>query len=225
METRTAQTIANQNNNFSALAGYVGDSQQLAQQRLDVLLELNAETARQKLYASSESDLAEAATMKHPLSDQQVFAYFGILLGVFPPLALFAKFFINAGNFRFEDLWIFGVVAVVNLITAVVGYFSGKIVGKIVSDLEKLSWAKMLLTLPFIGLLWGGIAGGAGGVIIFVLGAIFGAMVGSVVGTFALPIFAIFHRLLRKDGKMDRKEFLPLAFGISLVISAFILGA
>ncbi len=162
--------------------------------------------------------------MKHPLSDRQAFAYFGILLGTVPPAAIFTRFFMNNGNVRVEDLWILGVVAVVNLITAIVAYFSGKLVGKIVGELERLSWLKMLLALPFIGILWGGLAGGAGGIIIFIFGAIFGAMFGGAVGSLALPIFTIFHRLLKKDDKIDRKHFLPLAFGITFIISAFILG-
>ncbi|MBA3695103.1 MAG: hypothetical protein H0W77_17005, partial [Acidobacteria bacterium] len=64
----------------------------------------------------------EAALMKNPLSDKQVFAYFGLLLGIFPPAAIFSRFLMNEGNFRGEDFWILGVVAIVNLISAVVGY-------------------------------------------------------------------------------------------------------
>lgn len=162
--------------------------------------------------------------MQNPLTDQQVYAYFGILLGVFPPLAIFTRFYMNNGNLRFEDLWILGVIAVVNLITAVVGYFTGKAVGKIVSELEKLSWTKMMLAMPFIGLLWGAISGAAGGVIIFIFGAIFGAMIGALVGSIALPLFTVFHRKLKKEDKIDQKHFLPLAFGITMIISAFIIG-
>lgn len=82
----------------------------------------------------------------------------------------------------------------------------------------------MLLALPFVGILWGILAGGAGGIIIFVVGAVFGAMLGAAVGSVALPVFAIFHRLLKTGEFIDRRQFLPLAFGITLIISAFILG-
>jgi hypothetical protein len=67
-------------------------------------------------------------------------------------------------------------------------------------------------------------AGGAGGIIIFGVGAFFGAMVGSLVGSVALPFFSIFHRLLKRGDKIESKHFLPLAFGIAFIISAFFLG-
>lgn len=163
--------------------------------------------------------------MKHPLSPQQTFAYFGFLLGAFPPAALFTRFVLEKkGLLGSEDVWILGVFAIANVISAIAGYFSGKMIGKITSEMETISWTKMLLTLPFFGILWGILAGGAGGVIFFVIGAIFGAIIGALVGSVALPLFTIFHRLLKRGDKIERKHFLPLAFGTSLVISAFILG-
>jgi hypothetical protein len=158
------------------------------------------------------------------MSAEKTFAYFGLLLGTFPPLAIFIKFFSEKGIFRTEDFWVLGVIAIINLITAIVGYFSGKAVGKIVRELEKSSWSYMIFSLPFIGILWGIMAGGAGGIIIFVVGAFFGAVLGAMVGSVALPAFTIFHRLLKKGDQFESQHFLPLAFGIALVISAFILG-
>lgn len=162
--------------------------------------------------------------MNNPMSVGQTFAYFGLLLGIFPPLAIFVRFFSGKGIFRREDLWILGVVAVINLITAVVGYFSGKFIGKIVAELENLSWSYMIFSLPFIGILWGILAGGAGGIIVFFIGAIFGALFGAMVGGAALPAFALLHRTLKKGDQFDRRHFLPVAFGITFIISAFILG-
>ena len=115
-------------------------------------------------------------------------------------------------------------MAVINLISAVVGYFSGKFIGKTVGELEKASWMKMLFVLPFIGIVWGILAGGAGGIIVFIVGALFGASLGAMVGSVALPIFTIFHRLLKKGDVIDGKLFFPIAFGITLIICAFILG-
>lgn len=220
MENRNTQII-DYRADFSSPANYDCNIE-LTQQRLDKLLDLNTEIARQNFQRLPEKDVAEAMMMKHPLSDKQAFAYFGILLGIFPPAAVFTRFFMNNGNMRAEDLWILGVVALVNLVSAVVAYFSGKIVGNIAAELERISWSKMLLALPFIGIMWGGLAGGAGGAIIFIFGAIFGAIIGASVGVFALPAFAVFHRLLKKDGKIDRRHFVPLAVGIAFTVSAFI---
>jgi len=218
MESAGTQVITRPTNSNSS----PGDD--FTQKRLDVLLAVNLEIAREKMLFHSEKEKMEAALMKRPLNDKQVFAYFGLLLGIFPPAAIFLRFYFNAGNFRSDDFWFLGIVAVVNLISAVVGYFSGKEVGKIIGEFEKLSWSKMLLVSPFIGILWGALAGGAGGIIIFFVGAIFGAIFGAAVGSFALPAFSIFHRLLKKGDNLEQKHFLPLSFGITFIICAFILG-
>ena len=162
--------------------------------------------------------------MKNPLSTEKSYAYFGILLGTFPPAAFFIRLLSDTRSWRGEDAWVLGVVAIVILISSVVGFFSGKLIGKIVREAEKLSWTKMVLILPLIGILWGMISGGAGGIIIFVIGAVFGAFLGAVVGSFALTLFTVFHRLLKRGDQIEKKHFLPLAFGISLIISAFMLG-
>jgi hypothetical protein len=197
---------------------------ELIEQRLDTLQFLNAKTARRKMIFRSEQEKVEAALMKNPLSVENSFAYFGLLLGIFPPAAMFTRFLIDARIFRSEGFWIIGILLIVNLITALVGFFSGKFIGKIVSELEQTSWDKMILALPFVGVLWGFMTGSAGGVIIFVIGAFFGAILGAMVGGFALPVFAVFHRLLKRGDNIDRKHFLPVAFGITFVISAFFLG-
>jgi hypothetical protein len=210
--------------NYKSFENFNDSCDDITRRRLDQLLTINLETARENSLYSSEQEKTEAGLMKNPLSTEQTFAYFGLILGSLPPAALFLRFLIDARNFRSDDAWILGVFVIVNLISAVVGYFSGKLIGKIVRETEKISWTKMLLLLPFIGIFWGFLAGGAGGVIIFIIGAVFGAILGAAVGSLALPVFTVFHRLLKKGDDIERKHFLPLAFGISLVISAFMLG-
>lgn len=197
---------------------------ELVYRRLNNLLELNAKTANEKILFKSDQEKLEAELMHHPLDTKKVFAYFGLLLGTFPPASIFAKFIIDASHFRFEDTWIFGVMFIINLLTAIVGYFSGKVIGQMVRDVENYSWLKMLLLLPFIGILWGVMAGGAGGVIVFLFGALFGAMLGAMVGAITVPLFAVFHRLLKKGEMIENKHFLPLAFGVTFTVCAFILG-
>ena len=221
MEIARTRT-ATHRNRFNPFIENEGDNEATLQ-RLDALLAVNAESVREKTLFRSEREKIEASLMVNPLSDRQAFAYFGLLLGIFPPAAIFFRFFTD-GNFRGDDFWFLGVVAVVNLISAVVGFFSGKFIGKVTGELEKTTWTKMLLALPFVGILWGILAGGAGGVVVFVIGAVFGGMFGAAVGGVALPAFTIFHRLLKKGNFVDRKHFLPLAFGITLIICAFILG-
>ena len=181
---------------------------------------MNAETAREKAMYRNDREKLEAGMMKNPLELEKTFSYFGLLLGIFPPAAMFIRFAIDAR----VDGWVFGVMFIINLISAVVGFFSGKLVAKIVRPAENLSWSSMLLILPLIGLLWGIITGAAGGVIVFVFGAFFGALLGGIVGSLALPFFTVFHRLLKRGESIELKHFLPVAFGVTFVICGFILG-
>lgn len=222
METRKTQIVAKPTN-LAASANFESDNE-FTQKRLDALLKTNAETAREKSLFRSEQEKNNRALMKNPLSAKQTFQYFGLLLGTFTPLAIFVRLFSDKEIFRGEDFWFVGVVAVVNLISAIVGYFSGGMIAGIVADLERQSWQRMILTLPFVGMLWGIMAGGAGGAVIFLFGAFFGAALGAAVGSVALPAFVVIYRALKNGDQIDRRHFLPIASGITFVISAFILG-
>ncbi|MCA1622357.1 MAG: hypothetical protein LC768_00070 [Acidobacteria bacterium] len=222
MEQTSTRNDARQTNSVSFASNDRDD--ELTKKRLEFLLQANAATAREKAIFRSKQEMMESALMKNPVSIENSFAYFGLLLGIFPPAAMFTRFLIDARIFQSEDLWILGIIFIVNLISAMVGYFSGKLIGKIVSELEKVSWHKMLLALPFVGACWGIIVGGAGGIIIFIIGAFVGAFLGALVGSVALPAFTIFHRLLKRGDNIDRRHFLPFAFGVTFIISAFFLG-
>ncbi len=174
----------------------------------------------------TEREQLEAELMKSPLGTEKALAYFGAMLGLFPPFAMFSRFVFE--NFKrhsvSEDFWIIPLLLFVNFVCMVAGYFSGRMVGKIVVELEKYSWTGMLLAMPFIGMLWGIITGAAGGVFIFVIGAFFGAAVAAMVGSVALPAFTVFHRWLKRGDSIEEKHFFPIALGISCIITALILG-
>jgi hypothetical protein len=222
MEYGNAQLTAGKVENDTA-SEFTRDSE-FVSERLDLLLRTNAEIKREKLSSVSEHEKLLALAMKNPLNIEKTFANFGILLGVFPPAALFTRFFIDSRIFQSEGVWILGVAAIVILVSTVSAYISGKYISTLVSELEKMSWSKMLTLIPFVGVFWGMIAGGAGGIVVLGIGAFFGAIIGALVGGAALPLFSIFHRLLKQNDQMENKHFLPLAFGISFIISAFFLG-
>jgi ABC-type multidrug transport system permease subunit len=226
MEFQRTQTAARQAD-FCSFNQPVNDGDsQLVQQRLNTLLAANAEIEREKTSFRSERERLEAELMKSPLATEKAMAYFGAMLGLFPPFALFSRFVFD--HFKSvnssDDFWVIPLLLFVNFVCTVVGYFSGKIVGKIVMELEKTSWTAMILAMPFIGILWGIITGAAGGIFIFVVGAFFGAMVAAAVGSVALPAFVIFHRWLKRGDSIEEKHFFPIALGISCVITALILG-
>ena len=222
MDARITQTASRQSH-LDELANYQRESE-LVRQRLDYLLTVNAETAREKAMFHSDQEKLEAELMASPLDTEKTYAYFGLMLGTFPPAAFFVKFAIDSNLLVRDEAWIFGVLFIVNLISAIVGYFTGKFIGRSVREAENFSWLPMLFLLPFIGLFWGILAGGAGGAVILIFGAFFGAILGGIVGVAALPVFTIFHRLLKRGDQIELKHFLPIAFGITFAICSFILG-
>lgn len=173
MDARFTQT-ATRETNFNENALFQNDSE-IVSARLNKLLSINEEIAREKSLYKSDQEKIEAQIMKNPLGFEKTFSYFGLMLGTFPPAAFFTKFAIESSSLNREEYWIFGILFVVNLLTAVVGYFSGKLIAKMVRAIENYSWTQMLLLVPFVGLLWGFMSGGAGGVMIFIIGAFFGA--------------------------------------------------
>ncbi|MGH7783742.1 MAG: hypothetical protein ACREO5_07880 [Candidatus Binatia bacterium] len=194
-----------------------------AGKRLEILLNANAETARRKRAYPSQQEKFESELIKRPLNAEKAFSYFGLMLGIFPPATLFTRFVIESRMLS-DGAWFIGILLIVNVVSAVVGFFSGKWIARLVASVEKLTWIEMILLLPFIGFLWGMMAGGAGGFIIFFVGAVFGGAIGGMVGAAALPFFVIFHRLLKRGDLMEVKHFLPIALAITLSICSFILG-
>lgn len=223
METYQTETIERPTK-FDSNAGTDRDDQS-TKERLDLLVSANREYSHQEEIFRSDEEKLEADLMKNPLTNEQAFSYFGFLLGLFPPAAIFAKFIIESGGLRNnEDFWVIFLLMLVNTVSAVVGFYSGKIIGKLVLALENQTWHKMMLTLPFLGFLWGIISGGIGGVFLFIVGAVFGGMIGGAVGAVALPVFTVFHRILKRGDKIEFNLFTPIALGITLIISALILG-
>jgi len=221
MEFRNTQTIGRQPDLAGLEFQFTAD--ETAEKRLEILLNANAETKRRKNAYRSELERVQAESMRRPLNAEKAFSYLGLMLGIFPPATLFTRFVIE-NRVLSDGAWIIGILLIVNVVSAVVGFFSGKWIGRVVTSVEKLNWTGMILLLPFIGFLWGMMAGGASGFIIFVFGAIFGAAIGGVVGAVALLLFAIFHRLLKRGDLIETKHFLPLAFAVTLSICSFILG-
>lgn len=222
MEFTKTKTTQSESNAFDF--ANIDGSDQSVQERLDNLSSLNKSYEEQEAIFISDIEKSEADSMKNPYSLKKAFSIFGLLLGTLPPAAILAKIISESNGSIFDEPLIFSLIIIANLVSATVGYLTGGLIGKLTFELEKHPWHLMLLALPFLGLLWGVIAGGAGGLFIFVFGTVFGAMIGGLVGSIALPVFTIFHRILKKGDKIEQSQFLPIAFGIALIISAFILG-
>lgn len=163
--------------------------------------------------------------MLRPRSVEQAYGLLGFTLGTFPPAAIFTRLF-GAQIMRadFDELIFVILLFAMNLVCAVTGYGMGRVFGKLNFQLERASWTKLLLLSPLVGLLWGIVTGAAGGIVFFGVGAFFGPFFAIPVSMIAFPVFAILHRLLERGGMIERRHSLPLAFGVSLTIAAFILG-
>jgi hypothetical protein len=203
------------------------DDENDVNQRLEQLLQINAETERKKSMFRNNLEEVEAQLIKKPITTQKAFQLFGALLGTFPPMTLFGMFLANLANETRPhpmDNWIIPLLLLVNCVCALTGYFSGKLIGKMVAETEKWNWIYMLLVLPFIGIFWGIMTGGAGGVFIFVIGAFFGAIIASAVGSVGVTTFTLLHRWLKKGDVIESNKFIPIAVGITATICALFLG-
>ncbi len=222
MEQRKTQVADSKSDEFS-VTEFKTASNTDDQQRLNQLLELNAETIRNKENFRSEFEKFEVDLMKNPLNARAAFSYFGLMLGTIPQITTIGKIIHHIPNYGdFNGILFFG--SFVTIITAIVGFYTGRRVGTIINNLEDESWLKMLFLTPLVGFIWGLITGGAGGIIVFIIGAVFGGIIGGVVGFAALTVFTIFHRLLKKGEFIETKHFLPLSFGIILILCALIIG-
>lgn len=200
---------------------FVRDDEEVSRS-LDHYLAANAETARRKALYPTERDALIAETMRHPMSPESAFAYFGALLGSVPPLTIFLSF-IFSGPDRTAPLAL-ALMTATTIVATAAGYSFGKVIAVLVQKVENRSLSQRLILSVLIGMLWGAVSGAAGGVFIFIIGAFFGGMIGAAVGAAAVPMFVFPYQTVKYGGKIDRRHFLPLSIGVTAVISAAILG-
>lgn len=152
----------------------------------------------------------------------RAFALLGASLGLLPPAAIFIKAALNASS---NEIGVFFLLTwLVTAGASATGYFTGKLVGRIVKELTEFSWPIFLLSLPFVGITWGILSGGVGGAFILLIGAIPGAVIGAAVGMAALPAFSLLHAALKDGEFIDKRKLYPAIFAVSGLIAALILG-
>jgi hypothetical protein len=189
-------------------------------ERLNWLIKANAEIEKSKTGTSGLQIQVAKSAMSHPMDSNQTFACLGLLLGTFPPASFFVVFMsgMNGPSPAVAALLIW-----VTSICGIAGYYSGKLVSRMLDALRGRSFSLQAFCVPMTGLIWGAISGAAGGIFIFIIGAVFGAVLGAVVGAVALSAFYPLFRLTANMGWIELKHFLPLAFGVTFTICAYIL--
>lgn len=161
--------------------------------------------------------------MRHPISAQRAYALLGMLLGLFPPAAIFIKLFSGASNYFFSQPGWLLLLIFINVACCVSGAYLGSKLSRMVLTVERDSWGLMLIESVIIGFIWGAGTGALGGVIAAGIGAMFGALLAIPVGALAFGLFMPLHRLLARGGMIDARHFWPLACGIVTIITALIL--
>jgi hypothetical protein len=190
------------------------------------LLAENAEYERRAaLYRTAQEEI-ESLSMYQPRTTAESYRLLGMLLGAFAPAAYFARFdgfglvpWTSHGNPALFFLLLF-----MNAVCVAVGLNMGKVVGRMMEKFSRASWSKMILFSLLMALFWAAVTGYAGGVIVFVIGGFFGVGFALPVALAAFPAFAAIHRLMERGHLIEKKHLLPIAYCISLTISAFILG-
>lgn len=162
--------------------------------------------------------------MLNPIDSRKAFGYFGFMLG-FMPLSTVTLRAVLMDNVQTSGEAFFALLFLgAALLTAAVGYAFGKSVPAMIERVRKYRQPNRLALLSVIGLVWGLVAGTAGGLLLFIIGAIFGGIIGATVGAVTVPVFATLHDLLRRGDLIEVRHFVPVAFGITLSLCAFLLG-
>jgi hypothetical protein len=207
----------------SGLHSFVAD--QGDQSRLNWLLMENERAASRPLYSNAREEV-EMLLMLRPISTKRAYTLFGMLLGTFPPLAIFYR--VLDGMAGHQWVYIAQVVLVLLLMMlaacCLVGRAMGSVMGGWLAGKEGGSRTRTFFHAIVAGIAWGAVTGAAGGVPAFGIGAIYGQAFAVAVGIVAFPLFAMLHRPLARGGMIDARHFRPLACGVVMVITALILG-
>jgi MFS family permease len=218
MELGTARTTPTNGSGSQ----YADDA--IVEQRLASLLELNAEALRERTMYRSDRERIDASLMTRPVDSKKAFAYFGLIFGALPPFALVFKIIGETTPYNQSPMLFLVLLSAAGVGTGVAGYATGRIIPSLIERIEKVHVANRLALLALTGFGWGAVSGAVGGLFLFIIGSMFAAIVGGIIGSVALPVLVGLRAPLRRGDFIELKHFLPIVFGITLTLCAFILG-
>lgn len=205
----------------------------LAQRLIWLEAEIARDLARRNKPArvSDEWRALRAVKLGRPVATEEAYALFGMLLGLLPPFAIFARilaaFFVD-GGLRGRDsgnaLLFWGALfLLMNAVCCLVGRHFGAYLGRTNGDVRARPWPAFIFISLLEGVAWGGVTGAAGGAIGFGFGAFFGAACAIPIALLAFPVFAVLHRALSHGGMIEERQLWPLALGIPFNVAVLIL--
>lgn len=163
--------------------------------------------------------------MRRPVSMRRTYALFGMLLGTFPPAAIFFKVFgSELSRQKFFLSWWLLLILAMNVACCLAGRFFGSKISLMLNGIERRSWTKKFLLALFAGWCWATGTGAAGGFVFYGFGAIFGALFAMPVGLLAFALFMPLHRSVARGGMIEARHLWPLACGVTMTLTALILG-
>jgi len=177
------------------------------------------------------SHAERALAIRKPLTTEEAYAWFGTLLGLFPPFALFARILGHAFHkgtsidFPLADGALYWglLFLAMNAVCCLVGRKFGALLGRRAGDPRAWSWPYYVFSSLVMAVAWAIVTGAAGGAVALIIGAVFGVACAVPVALAAFPAFAVLHRLLSHGGMIEEHDLWPLAFGVPLTIAALIL--
>src|ERR1044072_8719621 len=181
--------------------------------------ELDPVVQRRRLVWEKEEN--GALSMQQPLTTEQAYRLFGTFLGLIPPLAIFERYLLQTRSER--EFWPLAFCVGMNFICCIIGRLFAAYLGRRMSNPRTGSRTSFAFIIFMMAIAWSVAAAGAGGSLVFGIGAICGAFIATPVALVGSPVFAILHRLISRGGLIEARHTWPLAFGIPLTIAAMIL--
>jgi hypothetical protein len=182
---------------------------------------INEADRRAQLFRNAREE-REMLAMRRPVTTEQAFARFGLLLGTLPPAAIFGRILLSERSADPTFIYLAFMLPML-AICATLGRFMAKRLGRSFDEVERGSWGGMMIEALEVAFIWAAATGAAGGAPIFVIGAAFGFACALPVALVAFALFTPLHRLLARGGMIDARQLNPLAWGINLSIAASIL--
>jgi hypothetical protein len=186
---------------------------------------LRAEIAETESGARARREAEEQAAllMQNPQPLVAAYGWFGLLLGLFPPAAIFCRFF----KFGLEDsnrlIWA-SMFAVALAVCGAIGRLTARFAAQSIAEPRRYHWLQLFLLAVLLGSFWGIVTGAAGGAVFFGVGSLAGILFAVPIGVAAFPLFALLHQQLSRDGMIEESLMWPLAFGLPLLVTAAVLG-
>lgn len=176
-----------------------------------------------KALARARTEWDRMLSMTRPVPPEQAYAKFGLCLGLFPPLAIFARI-LTGWETRGDALIIWAMLfLLMSAVCTVTGWLFARYQGRRAGDPRANDWSEHVGNAFGRAMLWALVTGGLGGAVGLILGAVVGVFFAMPVALATFPVFAVLHRILSHGGMIEERDLRTIAYGIPLTAAALIM--